>query len=159
VKTLFSILRTPPSNQSEDVLHCYILHQLTYLFPAIQGQVPHEQVFFDFVQGVTEILQRNLLPFLLELTASRTRIVKGVLHLFLALLPFHEVTNQVQNIRVLNKFHLDCSSQACILRLTHKYISSQDDHLLIDLLLQVLLSLVASQPLSLALDIRTSPQA
>ena len=155
-KTLLTILRTPPASHSEDVLHSYLLHQIAQVFPLILPSVSSVHGYFEFASAISEVLQRNLLPFLLELTETRVKIAKGIICLLISLLPFHEVSNSTANIRVLNRFHLDSSSQACILNLIHKFIQNQDETILVDYLVQTLVFLMGSQPLSLALDIRTS---
>jgi len=162
MREVCSALRVPPTNRVEDALKSTLTTALATIAKAGKAYFGLGNVF-DFYAVLSEILQKSLLPLLIEASGieGREALVCSVLELLNVLLPLHESKLEIsefKTIRVLSKFQLDVNAQAkaSILHLFARIAEICVNPSVLSLVLESLYRVISSQPLLTALDLAGS---
>lgn len=165
MREICSALRVPPTNRVEDALKSTLTTALSTIAKAGKGYLGLVTVF-DFYATLGEILQKSLLPLLIEASGieGREALVCSVLELLNVLLPLQDSkleNSEFKTIRVLSKFQLDANAQAkaSILHLFARISEICVNPSVLSLVLESLYRVISSQPLSTALDLAASHTA
>ena len=152
---MLGILRVPPVNSTEDSLQISVQQIIRSMIPIIaptKGQL-------EFIQSVSNVLQKSCLPFLSEISdvAIRKSLILSTLSLLQSLLPLHgSSTSPDTTLLVLTKFQQE-PGPTSLISLLHHLLDSTDDSSLIESVMNTLTIITDHPQLTVTLDIKTSP--
>lgn len=155
-----AILRVPPTSKSEDQLYIHLLESLiatlNYANPSCSSQE------FDYIQTLSILLQRSMLPFLTELIDLNTRehLISSIMRFAEKLLIHHGCScSGIEGIiKVLSRFQVE-PGKASLLSLLERILQTTENLRIYETVISVLILVIDNENLKVSLDITTSPQS